>query len=148
MNILRLTDRPPELEAVKDKVLEELQYLRSLDTAGDGAHSLTRRHTLHLTHTSQTGPHSSKCVDLFYLHQFVFFIILITFPHSLTFSNPADINVIKNQINSLLFVRKICETRIQRLQSGKVSSSATEHSSHSVSLSISRAPIQYYRESS
>uniref|UniRef100_A0A8C5CKH0 Sorting nexin 13 n=1 Tax=Gadus morhua TaxID=8049 RepID=A0A8C5CKH0_GADMO len=35
MNILRLTDRPPELEAVKDKVLEELQYLRSLDTAGD-----------------------------------------------------------------------------------------------------------------
>ncbi|XP_030202846.1 sorting nexin-13 isoform X5 [Gadus morhua] len=65
MNILRLTDRPPELEAVKDKVLEELQYLRSLDTAGD------------------------------------------------------DINVIKNQINSLLFVRKICETRIQRLQSGK-----------------------------
>uniref|UniRef100_A0A671TIR3 Sorting nexin 13 n=1 Tax=Sparus aurata TaxID=8175 RepID=A0A671TIR3_SPAAU len=35
MNILKLTDKPPELEAVKDKVLEELQYLRSLDTAGD-----------------------------------------------------------------------------------------------------------------
>ncbi|KAG7281352.1 hypothetical protein CRUP_023503 [Coryphaenoides rupestris] len=65
MNILKLTDRPPELEAVKDKVLEELQYLRSLDTAGD------------------------------------------------------DINVIKNQINSLLFVKKVCETRIQRLHSGK-----------------------------
>ncbi|KAI4885844.1 hypothetical protein NFI96_012906 [Prochilodus magdalenae] len=65
MNILKLTDKPTELEAVKDKVLEELQYLRSLDTAGD------------------------------------------------------DINVIKNQINSLLFVKKVCETRIQRLQSGK-----------------------------
>lgn len=36
MNILKLTDKPTELEAVKDKVLEELQYLRSLDTAGDG----------------------------------------------------------------------------------------------------------------
>ncbi|TSO47160.1 Sorting nexin-13 [Bagarius yarrelli] len=35
MNILKLTDKPAELEAVKDKVLEELQYLRSLDTAGD-----------------------------------------------------------------------------------------------------------------
>uniref|UniRef100_A0A8C5HV18 Sorting nexin 13 n=1 Tax=Gouania willdenowi TaxID=441366 RepID=A0A8C5HV18_GOUWI len=35
MNILKLTDKPSELEAVKDKVLEELQYLRSLDTAGD-----------------------------------------------------------------------------------------------------------------
>ncbi|XP_016524709.1 sorting nexin-13 [Poecilia formosa] len=65
MNILKLTDKPAELEAVKDKVLEELLYLRSLDTAGD------------------------------------------------------DINVIKNQINSLLFVKKVCETRIQRLQSGK-----------------------------
>ncbi|KAF7221700.1 transcript variant X2 [Nothobranchius furzeri] len=65
MNILKLTDKPAELEAVRDKVLEELQYLRSLDTAGD------------------------------------------------------DINVIKNQINSLLFVKKVCETRIQRLQSGK-----------------------------
>ncbi|XP_068189394.1 sorting nexin-13 isoform X1 [Antennarius striatus] len=65
MNILKLTDKPAELEAVKDKVLEELQYLRSLDTAGD------------------------------------------------------DINVIKNQINSLMFVKKVCETRIQRLQSGK-----------------------------
>lgn len=31
-----------------------------------------------------------------------------------------DINVIKNQINSLLFVKKVCETRVQRLQSGKV----------------------------
>ncbi|KAL0962049.1 hypothetical protein UPYG_G00335070 [Umbra pygmaea] len=65
MNILKLTDKVAELEAVKDKVLEELQYLRSLDTAGD------------------------------------------------------DINVIKNQINSLLFVKKVCETRIQRLNSGK-----------------------------
>ncbi|KAM8841324.1 sorting nexin-13 isoform 3-T3 [Spinachia spinachia] len=65
MNILKLTDKAAELEAVKDKVLEELQYLRSLDTAGD------------------------------------------------------DINVIKNQINSLLFVKKVCETRIQRLHSGK-----------------------------
>ncbi|XP_067281219.1 sorting nexin-13 isoform X3 [Pseudorasbora parva] len=65
MNILKLTDKPPELEAVKDKVLEELQHLRSLDTGAD------------------------------------------------------DINIIKNQINSLLFVKKVCETRIQRLQSGK-----------------------------
>lgn len=65
MTILRLTDRVAELEAVKEKTMEELQYLRSLDTAGD------------------------------------------------------DINVIKNQINSLLFVKKVCETRIQRLQSGK-----------------------------
>uniref|UniRef100_A0A6Q2Y0P2 Sorting nexin 13 n=2 Tax=Esox lucius TaxID=8010 RepID=A0A6Q2Y0P2_ESOLU len=65
MNILKLTDKVAELEAVKDKALEELQYLRSLDTAGD------------------------------------------------------DINVIKNQINSLLFVKKVCETRIQRLNSGK-----------------------------
>lgn len=40
MNILKLTDKPTELEAVKDKVLEELQYLRSLDTAGDGGRSL------------------------------------------------------------------------------------------------------------
>uniref|UniRef100_A0AAX7TX17 Sorting nexin 13 n=1 Tax=Astatotilapia calliptera TaxID=8154 RepID=A0AAX7TX17_ASTCA len=35
MNILKLTDKPAELEAVRDKVLEELQFLRSLDTAGD-----------------------------------------------------------------------------------------------------------------
>lgn len=40
MNILKLTDKPSELEAVKDKVAEELQYLRSLDTAGDGARQL------------------------------------------------------------------------------------------------------------
>ncbi|KAJ8354430.1 hypothetical protein SKAU_G00219970 [Synaphobranchus kaupii] len=65
MNILKLSDKPAELEAVKDKATEELQYLRSLDTAGD------------------------------------------------------DINVIKNQINSLLFVKKVCESRIQRLRSGK-----------------------------
>lgn len=44
MNILKLTDKPAELEAVKDKVAEELQYLRSLDTAGDGAR--TRRDVL------------------------------------------------------------------------------------------------------
>ncbi|MGH0126268.1 UNVERIFIED_CONTAM: hypothetical protein FKN15_027918 [Acipenser sinensis] len=65
MNILKLSDKVGELEAVKDKAMEELQFLRSLDTAGD------------------------------------------------------DINVIKNQINSLLFVKKVCDTRIQRLQSGK-----------------------------
>ncbi|XP_051792130.1 sorting nexin-13-like isoform X2 [Erpetoichthys calabaricus] len=65
MNILKLSDKVGELEAVKDKAIEELQYLRSLDTAGD------------------------------------------------------DINLIKNQINSLMFVKKVCETRIQRLQSGK-----------------------------
>ncbi|MEQ2289627.1 sorting nexin 13, partial [Ameca splendens] len=79
MNILKLTDKPAELEAVKGKVLEELQYLRSLDTAGD------------------------------------------------------DINVIKNQINSLLFVKKVCETRIQRLQSGKVRNCSTA-SSKSIAL--------------
>uniref|UniRef100_A0A8C1NWG0 Sorting nexin 13 n=1 Tax=Cyprinus carpio TaxID=7962 RepID=A0A8C1NWG0_CYPCA len=73
LNILKLTDKAAELEAVKDKVLEELQYLRSLDTGGD------------------------------------------------------DINFIKNQINSLLFVKKICETRIQRLQSGKVNKSLLFH---------------------
>lgn len=39
MNILKLTDKAAELEAVKDKVLEELQYLRSLDTGGDGTHA-------------------------------------------------------------------------------------------------------------
>ena len=44
MNILKLTDKPAELEAVKDKVLEELQYLRSLDTAGDGEHFLKFTH--------------------------------------------------------------------------------------------------------
>ncbi|XP_069050838.1 sorting nexin-13 isoform X3 [Lepisosteus oculatus] len=65
MNVLKLTDRVAELEAVKDKTMEGLQFLRSLDTAGD------------------------------------------------------DINIIKNQINSLLFVKKVCETRIQRLHSGK-----------------------------
>uniref|UniRef100_A0A803YMZ3 Sorting nexin 13 n=1 Tax=Meleagris gallopavo TaxID=9103 RepID=A0A803YMZ3_MELGA len=58
-------DNIGELEAVKDKASEELQYLRSLDTAGD------------------------------------------------------DINTIKNQINSLLYVIKVCDSRIQRLQSGK-----------------------------
>lgn len=42
MNILKLTDKPSELEAVKDKVAEELQYLRSLDTAGDGADFLPK----------------------------------------------------------------------------------------------------------
>ncbi|XP_030057370.1 sorting nexin-13 isoform X2 [Microcaecilia unicolor] len=65
MNIIKLSDNVGELESVRDKAAEELQYLRSLDTAGD------------------------------------------------------DINTIKNQINSLLFVKKVCETRIQRLQSGK-----------------------------
>nr|XP_025960815.1 sorting nexin-13 isoform X3 [Dromaius novaehollandiae] len=65
MNIIKLSDNIGELEAVKDKASEELQYLRSLDTAGD------------------------------------------------------DINTIKNQINSLLYVVKVCDSRIQRLQSGK-----------------------------
>ncbi|XP_069814903.1 sorting nexin-13 isoform X4 [Dendropsophus ebraccatus] len=65
MNVIKLSDNIGELEAVRDKAAEELQYLRSLDTVGD------------------------------------------------------DINTIKNQINSLLFVKKVCETRIQRLQSGK-----------------------------
>lgn len=36
MNIIKLSDNVGELEAVKDKASEELQYLRSLDTAGDG----------------------------------------------------------------------------------------------------------------
>lgn len=65
MNVIKLSNNAGELEAVRDKAAEELQYLRSLDTVGD------------------------------------------------------DINTIKNQINSLLFVKKVCETRIQRLQSGK-----------------------------
>ncbi|XP_032090827.1 sorting nexin-13 isoform X1 [Thamnophis elegans] len=65
MNIVKVSDKIGELEAVRDKATEELQYLRSLDTAGD------------------------------------------------------DINHIKNQINSLLFVKKVCDSRILRLQSGK-----------------------------
>ncbi|XP_063308466.1 sorting nexin-13 isoform X2 [Pelobates fuscus] len=65
MNVIKLSDNIGELEAVRDRAAEELQYRRSLDTVGD------------------------------------------------------DINMIKNQINSLLFVKKVCETRIQRLQSGK-----------------------------
>lgn len=36
MNIIKLSDNIGELEAVRDKAIEELQYLRSLDTAGDG----------------------------------------------------------------------------------------------------------------
>lgn len=36
MNIIKLSDSIGELEAVRDKAAEELQYLRSLDTAGDG----------------------------------------------------------------------------------------------------------------
>ena len=63
MNILKLTDKPTELEAVKDKVLEELQYLRSLDTAGDGKHRLAHVRTsvyvgLHL-HSSNPDLESS-----------------------------------------------------------------------------------------
>uniref|UniRef100_A0A2K6GL56 Sorting nexin-13 n=1 Tax=Propithecus coquereli TaxID=379532 RepID=A0A2K6GL56_PROCO len=42
------------------------------------------------------------------LHSFFFFFFLFQ-----------DINTIKNQINSLLFVKKVCDSRIQRLQSGK-----------------------------
>lgn len=95
MNILKLTDKPAELEAVKDKVLEELQYLRSLDTAGDGT------------------PFQNKSTDRFQLNYPSDYM-------SSLFLCRLDINVIKNQINSLLFVKKVCETRIQRLQSGKV----------------------------
>lgn len=36
MNIVKVSDKVGELEAVRDKATEELQYLRSLDTAGDG----------------------------------------------------------------------------------------------------------------
>lgn len=36
MNVIKLSDNVGELEAVRDKAGEELQYLRSLDTAGDG----------------------------------------------------------------------------------------------------------------
>lgn len=50
MNILKLTDKPTELEAVKDKVVEELQYLRSLDTAGDGGQSLLSSLSCSCTH--------------------------------------------------------------------------------------------------
>ncbi|XP_043921495.1 LOW QUALITY PROTEIN: sorting nexin-13 [Protopterus annectens] len=35
MNIIKLSDRVEELEAVKDKAVEELHYLRSLDTSGN-----------------------------------------------------------------------------------------------------------------
>ncbi|XP_072910212.1 sorting nexin-13 isoform X6 [Hemitrygon akajei] len=65
LNIIKLSDKVVELEAVKERAADELQHLRSLDTAGD------------------------------------------------------DISNIKNQINSLLFVKKICESRVQRLNSGK-----------------------------
>lgn len=100
MNILKLTDKPAELEAVKDKVLEELQYLRSLDTAGDGGHPLRHTH-MHIKKGKINAWHFSP-------------------PDVFLFPCLLDINVIKNQINSLLFVKKVCETRIQRLQSGKV----------------------------
>lgn len=36
MNIIKVCDNIGELEAVRDKAAEELQHLRSLDTAGDG----------------------------------------------------------------------------------------------------------------
>lgn len=36
MNIIKLSDNIGELEAVRDLAAEELQYLRSLDTADDG----------------------------------------------------------------------------------------------------------------
>ena len=36
INIIKLSDNIGELEAVRSKAAEELQYLRSLDTAGDG----------------------------------------------------------------------------------------------------------------
>ncbi|NXF17595.1 SNX13 protein, partial [Rhodinocichla rosea] len=40
MNIIKLSDNIGELEAVKDKASEELQYLRSLDTAGDDINTI------------------------------------------------------------------------------------------------------------
>uniref|UniRef100_A0A4W5KQG8 Sorting nexin 13 n=1 Tax=Hucho hucho TaxID=62062 RepID=A0A4W5KQG8_9TELE len=55
MNILKLTDRVSELEAVKDKALEELQYLRSLDTAGDGTHTHSDMHDPTLKKTANLG---------------------------------------------------------------------------------------------
>lgn len=115
MNILKLTDKPAELEAVRDKVLEELQFLRSLDTAGDGGRSLFSFH-LHQTHTLKTDCFHSVTTEC-YLKQHTAFLFC---PDGFLFLCPSDINVIKNQINSLLFVKKVCETRIQRLQSGKV----------------------------
>lgn len=42
MNIIKLSDNVGELEAVRDKAAEELQYLRSLDTAGDGKWFISR----------------------------------------------------------------------------------------------------------
>ncbi len=115
-----------ELEAVKDKVLEELQYLRSLDTGGDGTH----------TH-SYTEVFSSFGWKINWILGFVLENLrassrLYNNKHCLLFifslSTLTDINFIKNQINSLLFVKKVCETRIQRLQSGKVNQSLLFHS--------------------
>uniref|UniRef100_A0A8C4N4Q8 Sorting nexin 13 n=1 Tax=Eptatretus burgeri TaxID=7764 RepID=A0A8C4N4Q8_EPTBU len=62
--ILKSTDVPEELNAVKERACEELQRLRSQDTVGDDV-------------------------------------------------------VVKSQISSLQFLKKLCETRVQRLKSGK-----------------------------
>lgn len=109
MTVLKLTDKPSELEAVKDKAMEELQYLRSLDTAGDGGGAV-------LT----AKPISLVPIEALFSQVPVFSYICATKVMSLSPRPFVDINMIKNQINSLLFVRKVCETRIQRLQSGKV----------------------------
>ncbi|CAJ0967889.1 unnamed protein product [Ranitomeya imitator] len=48
MNVIKLSDNIGELEAVRDKAAEELQYLRSLDTVGEGYQcpsSLLKSHT-------------------------------------------------------------------------------------------------------
>ena len=40
MNIIKLSDNIGELEAVRSKAAEELQYLRSLDTAGNDINTM------------------------------------------------------------------------------------------------------------
>ncbi|XP_012514852.1 PREDICTED: sorting nexin-13 [Propithecus coquereli] len=44
---------------------------------------------------------------------------LLYLVEELSLGEDGNINTIKNQINSLLFVKKVCDSRIQRLQSGK-----------------------------
>ena len=40
MNIIKLSDNIGELEAVRSKAAEKLQYLRSLDTAGNDINTM------------------------------------------------------------------------------------------------------------
>ena len=40
MNTIKLSDNIGELEAVRSKAAEELQYLRSLDTAGNDINTM------------------------------------------------------------------------------------------------------------